>query len=81
MSRYPMRGVTYPLTMSTTGKSYRHSVIDIDHQEQQRGTVQIQSSLHAVLQELRRKKYSRFLWIDAICINQKMMQRKVSRSR
>ena len=55
------RDITYPLTMSTTGKSYKHGAIDVDGQKKQRGTVQIQSSLHAVLQELRRQNYSRFL--------------------
>lgn len=40
------------------------------------GTLLIQQNLHAFLEGLRRRRYNRFIWIDAICINQSSQEDK-----
>lgn len=41
-----------------------------DYEPHRNGTLLIQQNLHAFLEGLRRRRYNRFIWIDAICINQ-----------
>lgn len=41
-----------------------------DFEPHRDGTLLIQQNLHAFLEGLRRRRYNRFIWIDAICINQ-----------
>lgn len=41
-----------------------------DYEPHRDGTLLIQQNLHAFLEGLRRRRYNRFIWIDAICINQ-----------
>lgn len=41
-----------------------------NYEPHRNGTLLIQQNLHAFLEGLRRRRYNRFIWIDAICINQ-----------
>ena len=62
--------VVYPLLLSTATKVTKNGKPDTKDIVGRRGKIKIHSNLYAVLQQLRRKRYSRFIWIDAICINQ-----------
>ena len=64
------KDTTYDLLVSTATKTYKKRVIHVGTRIGQPARVTIHGNLHALLQELRRKKYRRFIWIDAICINQ-----------
>lgn len=44
--------------------------IQIDHEPQRNGSIAINENLYIILQELRQRRHSRFIWIDAICIDQ-----------
>jgi Heterokaryon incompatibility protein (HET) len=62
---------TYPLAMSTI--SYKLSASrepTLDYEPSRNGTLQIQQNLHSFLLRLRQKRHNRFIWIDAICIDQ-----------
>ncbi|KAK7696855.1 hypothetical protein SLS64_014140 [Diaporthe eres] len=47
-----------------------------NYEPHRNGTLPIQQSLHAFLEGLRRRRYNRFIWIDAICINQGCLEDK-----
>lgn len=47
-----------------------------DYEPHRNGTLLIQQNLHAFLEGLRRRRYNRFIWIDAICINQGSLEDK-----
>lgn len=47
-----------------------------DYEPHRDGTLLIQQNLHAFLEGLRRRRYNRFIWIDAICINQSSQEDK-----
>ena len=64
------RQITHPLTLFSPDKAYKSGQIQLQNPTQGRGTVLIQHNLYTLLQQLRRNQYSRFIWIDAICINQ-----------
>ena len=62
---------TYPLMMSTISyKLSRDREPIMDHEPSRNGTLQIQHNLHSLLQQLRHKRHNRFIWIDALCIDQ-----------
>jgi Heterokaryon incompatibility protein (HET) len=60
----------FPLALSITSKSYSKGKLVADGGFLQQGMIHIRSNLFALLQQLRRMKYDRFIWIDSICINQ-----------
>lgn len=47
-----------------------------DYEPHRDGTLLIQQNLRAFLEGLRRRRYNRFIWIDAICINQGSLEDK-----
>lgn len=47
-----------------------------DYEPHRDGTLLIQQSLRPFLEGLRRRRYNRFIWIDAICINQGSLEDK-----
>ena len=59
------------LTLSIMDKVYVKGMkLNVDSKRVAKGTLQIRLNLHALLRQLRRNRYSRFIWIDAICIDQ-----------
>ena len=62
--------LTYPLRLSATGKSYQNGILDSDGHIEYQGVLAIHENLRLLLIQLRRMRYNRFIWIDAICINQ-----------
>lgn len=61
---------TFPLTLSTVSSKLKDGQITMGYEPDRDGILQIQHSLHEFLLQLRRRKYNRFIWIDAICIDQ-----------
>lgn len=60
-----------PLYVSSiSNKKSRDGRAATDYEPHRNGTLFIQQNLHAFLEGLRRRRYNRFIWIDAICINQ-----------
>lgn len=47
-----------------------------NYEPHRNGTLLIQQNLHAFLEGLRRRRYNRFIWIDAICVNQGCLEDK-----
>ena len=62
--------IVHSLLLSTATKVMKDGKPDTKDIIGRRGKVDIHSNLYAVLQQLRQRRYSRFVWIDAICINQ-----------
>ena len=60
----------HPLLLSTATKVMKDGKPDTKDIVGRRGKINIHSSLYTALLQLRRRRYSRFVWIDAICINQ-----------
>ena len=60
----------YPLLLSTATKVMKDGKPDTKDIAGRRGKINIPGNLYAVLQQLRQRRYSSFVWIDAICINQ-----------
>ncbi|KAI1272818.1 heterokaryon incompatibility protein-domain-containing protein [Xylaria sp. FL0933] len=44
--------------------------VDVDQERERNGHISIRPSLYEFLLEYRRRAYTKFLWIDAICLNQ-----------
>ncbi|KAK5075894.1 hypothetical protein LTR70_009913 [Exophiala xenobiotica] len=62
---------TYPLHLSrVSNKLTPSNTVRTDCEPYRNGIIQIGSNLKALLEELRRRKHRKFVWIDAICINQ-----------
>ncbi|KAL8804025.1 MAG: hypothetical protein Q9182_002816 [Xanthomendoza sp. 2 TL-2023] len=61
---------TFPLKLQCTGKAYKKGVLRTDGLVQRQGTLAIHRNLHQLLLRLHAMKYDRWIWIDAICINQ-----------
>lgn len=62
---------TYPLAVSTISHKLSGDGEPImDHEPSRKGTLEIRQNLHLFLQQLRHNRYNRFIWIDAICIDQ-----------
>ena len=47
---------------------YKHG--DLQEEVSQQGKIPTQDDSRTLLQQLRQRRYNRFIWIDAICINQ-----------
>lgn len=60
----------FSLTVSTVSSNLKGDHVVSGHEADRDGVLQIQSSLHEFLLQLRRRRYNRFIWIDAICIDQ-----------
>ena len=60
----------YKLKLYSTGKRYTRRKLFSDRNIAHQGTVTIRENLSLLLAQLRQMKYSRFIWIDSICINQ-----------
>ena len=60
----------YPLTLSAPKKVYKGGTLGFDDLANESVTVLIRHNLYALLRQLRQMKYSRYIWIDALCINQ-----------
>ncbi|KAL1851752.1 hypothetical protein Daus18300_012437 [Diaporthe australafricana] len=60
----PLRVASISNKLSGDGKAVT------DYEPHRDGTLLIQQNLHAFLRGLRRGRYDRFIWIDAVCINQ-----------
>ena len=61
---------TYPLKLSSSGKVYIKTKLCADGNITGCGAIRIQHNLYTLLQQFRRTRYDRFIWIDSICINQ-----------
>lgn len=62
---------TYSLHLSrVSNKLTSNKTVRTDFEPYRNGTVQIGANLKALLEELRRRKHCKFVWIDAICISQ-----------
>lgn len=68
----------HPLWLSSIRNSLVDGEVCLDHEPWRNGPICINSNLHTFLQELRRRRQKRFLWIDAICINQENQLEKSS---
>ena len=66
----------HPLLLSTISNELIDGNVCVAHEPFRNGFLLINDNLHAFLQELRRRRYNKFLWIDAICINQSESQEK-----
>lgn len=53
-----------------SNKAGSYEVLRVDIESHRNGFINIGSNLRSLLEELRRRKHTRFVWIDAICINQ-----------
>ncbi|KAL8659561.1 MAG: hypothetical protein Q9202_007071, partial [Teloschistes flavicans] len=61
---------TFPLKLRLTGKVYKNGILYSDGLVKREGTIDIHRNLYDFLCRLRKANYERFIWIDAICINQ-----------
>ena len=62
---------TYPLCLSrVSNKLLPDKTVRTEFEAYRNGTIQIGANLRHLLEELRRREHKRFMWIDAICINQ-----------
>ena len=62
--------VVHTLLLSTATKVTKDGKPDTNGKLGPWGKIEIHNNLYTILQQLRRRRYSRFVWIDAICINQ-----------
>jgi hypothetical protein len=60
----------FPLRVSSIGPGLKEKEVLTEHKPERNGILEIQPSLHALLVQLRQRKYNHFIWIDAICIDQ-----------
>ncbi|KAI4200792.1 MAG: hypothetical protein LQ350_003700 [Teloschistes chrysophthalmus] len=61
---------TFPLKLQLTGKTYKDGILYSDGVVQREGITDIHRNLYDFLCRLQKAKYERFIWIDAICIDQ-----------
>jgi hypothetical protein len=66
----------HALRLSTISSKLKDNEVQMNCEPERNGDVQINDSLYELLQELRRRNYNRFVWIDAICINQSSDEEK-----
>ena len=64
------------LRLSTIGSKLKDDEVQMNFEPERNGTIQITQSLYDLLQELRRRSYNWFVWIDAICINESSDEEK-----
>ncbi|KAL8687292.1 MAG: hypothetical protein Q9218_006492 [Villophora microphyllina] len=60
----------FPLKLQSTGKLYKKGILYSDGIVKREGIINIHRNLYDLLCRLRKAKFERFIWIDAICINQ-----------
>ncbi|KAL9579091.1 MAG: hypothetical protein Q9203_006846 [Teloschistes exilis] len=61
---------TFPLKLQLTGKLYEDGILYSNGVVRHEDIIDIHRNLYEFLCRLRKARYKRFIWIDAICINQ-----------
>ncbi|KAL8697281.1 MAG: hypothetical protein Q9201_007200 [Fulgogasparrea decipioides] len=60
----------FPLKLQQTGKIYKKGILSCDGLVKREGIIDIHRNLYDLLRRLQSVQYDRFIWVDAICINQ-----------